>query len=306
MEHQETGHAGSQYLHTRDEVVERTEVWLARFAPLLDDAAHADQLDVAEVRARLETLAELDREGGEIERALREQAGPDERTLLDTFQTARAEAGAIEGDFRRRLGSLAPGDPASRVNLDRLRTRLAEVQARREVEEWTGPTADEPGAELMIHTSPPQWAGAGFLGLFGLGWTSFTTFHAVMMIGGMWQAFGWPALFMLLFYSIFFAVGFGMLAGAAAAAADEWLVLNGRDVTIQRRIGPVRWLRRHRLGEAATARLVDRNLRQEGSTATEVALMDRDGKEVRFAANAPTYRQEELVKQLKTYLRSAA
>ena len=101
---------------------------------------------------------------------------------------------------------------------EQLREKLARRAAQTEVNDIIGKEIEQPLEATTRHRNIPAAIGTG---LFGIAWTSFTTVHAFFMIGGMMQAFGWAALFLLLFYSMFWAAGFGMLATAAVSLGTE-------------------------------------------------------------------------------------
>ncbi|MEQ1935373.1 MAG: hypothetical protein ABL962_16055, partial [Fimbriimonadaceae bacterium] len=108
-------------------------------------------------------------------------------------------------------------------------------------------------------------------GLFSVGWLSFTTFHATLMIGGFKQAFGWGALALLGFYAIFFAVGIGMAIAGANAASREEIVLDGYDLTVTKTLAG--WIRKktHRLGPDSIAEI---------STTTPTTMNNRNSRPV--------------------------
>lgn len=105
---------------------------------------------------------------------------------------------------------------------EQLREKLARRAAQTEVNDIIGKEIEQPLEATTRHRNIPA---AIAMGIFGIAWTSFTTVHAFFMIGGMMQAFGWAALFLLLFYSMFWAVGFGMLATSAASLGTETIDL---------------------------------------------------------------------------------
>lgn len=161
---------------------------------------------------------------------------------------------------------------------------------------------------LEVRTSPPNWAGAGLLLLFSLGWNSFTTVHALLFIGGFWRAIGPLALAFLLFYSIFWAVGLAMAWGAFLAACQETITLEGRRLTLRRRLLGYTWKREYTLAPGAEARLVEPALHLKSrpnnvpGNGKDVAVTDETGKEIRFASGRPQYEQEQLVRKLNEYL----
>ena len=270
--------------------------WLAQFAPLLGDL---DELGAAECRARLEGLPGLRAEGAQALSHLEVHATVADVPLLTTLRDALRELEAHEADLRRRLARLAPGDPGGEVDLAAIQERLAEAAARREVASWASSAKD--GARLELKTSPANWAAAGMLALFSLGWNAFTTIHAVLFIGGFMQAIGLFALAFLLFYAIFWAVGIGMAYGAFRAASQEQLVLEGSMLTMNRRLFRFSWDRTYRVARSSKAVLVDASVRQQGSAARDVAVYDAEGKEVRVASGRPLHEQERLANRLNEY-----
>lgn len=286
----------------REPVLDQAGSWLARFSPLLDDLSKLGELTATDVEERIATLKELDQAAPGLRANLARVVQPEDQTLYDTFESSAYEVKNLEALFRRRLNHLAPGHFEARVDLDGLRERLAKVQAAREVGVWTGLTADQPSAHIRLRTGRPSPLGFLFLALFGLGWTSFTTFHAFLMIRGTMRMFGGAGLFLLLFYGIFFAVGFGMLGGAVMALSSEWVELSGRDLTIEYALAGFRWKRRHRLGKVRSVRIESVHSSRNGTPSSRVALLDEEGREVRFAAGLGRGAQKEVAATLAEYL----
>ena len=270
--------------------------WLARFAPLLGGL---DELGAEECRHRLAGLPELRAEGEQALSLLEQHATTADVSLLTTLRDAVREVAGHETDVRRRLARLAPGDPAGEVDLAAIQERLAEVAARREVGTWAGSSVE--GARLELKTSPANWGAAGMLGIFSLGWNAFTTVHAVLFIGGFMQAIGLFALAFLLFYAMFWAVGFGMAWAAFRAACKEQIVLQGTELTMNRRLFGLSWDRKYAVNRASRALLVEATVRQQGSTARDVAVYDAEGREVRVASGRPLHEQDRLVARLNEY-----
>jgi len=275
--------------------------WLARFVPLLEDQ---EALTATECRRRVKLAEALVGEGGEALAALEARATGDDGPLLSTLRAAVTEVATLEQDLRRRLARLSPGDPAGEVDLDAIQAKLAETAARREVHEITGSPLLTP--RLEVKTSPASWAGAAGLGIFGLGWSSFTTIHAVLFIGGFWRVIGPFALFFLLFYAMFWAVGFAMLWGAYLAACDETVSLDGRSLVVARRLGPFSWRREATLPSTSRvkriASTVSAGKNGHGKTGTDLAVTDENGREVRFACMRSGEEQERLMARLNDYL----
>jgi hypothetical protein len=275
--------------------------WLARFAPLLDVPAG---LSAADCRRRLELATELRGTSAPVLTALEGQAGAADAELLTTLREAAGQLDGVEGDLRERLGLLAPGDPAGIVDLTKIRARLAERAARSELEEVVPSATGVRELRLEADTSSGNVAGAIMLGIFAFGWLSFTTVHACFMIGGMAAAFGWMALGLLGFYAIFFAAGFAMAWGAIKTASKERIALDGRQFTLTRHFGLWTWQNTYEMGPNSRAYVVEPSMRQEGSTAKEIAVRTAEGKEVRFANGLAHYEQERLIERLNEYLQA--
>ncbi|HMS56937.1 MAG TPA: hypothetical protein PKA27_16215 [Fimbriimonadaceae bacterium] len=272
------------------------ESWLARFAPLLlEDPARSQN----ELESQLRLIGELRNSAPELRSRLLNTTGAD---LLTTIDRASAQLESLEDDLRLRLGKVAPGHPESRPDLEKLNERLAERMAKQEL---GLPTANESRLDLKL--SSGSIAAAGFTGLFGLGWTAFTTVHCIFMIGGMWKAFGPIALALLLFYSIFFAVGFAMLGAAFSALWSESVALEGEEFVIRRTLGP--WVRekRHILGPESVASLEDdaSGFRSNNSRSRRVvSVLDANGNAITFGSNANEVHRQMAVEKINEYLRA--
>jgi uncharacterized membrane protein len=274
--------------------------WLARFAPLLHGL---DALSAADCRTRLARLKELKPEAGAILTNLRADNELTNTELLSTLEAAAAQIDNVESLLQRRLASLAPGDPAGLVDLQALRKDLAEVAARHEVEEVVGIGPLPQRLELKL--SNGSLAAAGFLGLFSFGWLSFTTVHAIFMIGGMMKSFGAIALALLGFYAIFFAVGIGMALAAFAAACKEEVDLDGRTMTVRRKLFWMSWERRYTLAPDASVRLELAAVRQTGSNNRVLVAETEGGSEVKFGSGCPPDRQKQYLQRINEYLHGA-
>jgi uncharacterized membrane protein len=282
---------------------EQANRWLARFAPLVNEANAPRTAE--ECRWRIRTVRELRADSDAVKTLLEAHAGPEEARLLTTLQSAIRISAEVENNLRRELGRLAPGDPESLVDLDALREDLAEAEARREIGVGFGQVTEP----LRLNTSSPNWATAGFTGIFALGWLSFTTFHATLMIGGMFQAFGPFALFLLAFYAIFWAVGIGMAKTALDAMHSESIEVDGRTLTIRRKglFGTKETV--YGLSPDSRAEVVagqPTHNRSRGGIAMpspEIALRAADGREIRFARNALPAERLEFVRRINDYLR---
>jgi hypothetical protein len=278
---------------------ELAHAWLARLQPVLEDPSG---LSAQNCRSHLKLLVELRGESGRVIEDLEEQSGAADADLLQTVRQAVQQLDHLEEDLRKRLGLLAPGDPAGAVDLDQVRDRLAEIAARREVETITGSRVAADRLELA--TSHGSVGAAFGMGIFAFGWLSFTTVHAIFMIGGMASAFGWAALGLLGFYSIFFMVGFGMAWAALRSLAQERLELNGRELTLHRNYRLWRTQKSFTLGRESRARIVDASVKQENSSASEIAIRDANNKEIRFGMGMDRQEQKGTIQRLNDYLQA--
>jgi len=289
-----------QNFRTEEEARDAMRAWVARFAPLLMVPPVGDQ----EIRERLRLVESLRGEIPTVERAKIQLLTMEDDELVRTFNQARDQIVALERDLRRRLAAASPGDPESEPPLDALQDRLAETAARIEM----GVDAFHSGEPLDIVTSPANWgAGVGLL-VFSLGWNAFTTFHATMMIGGMWKAFGPGALALLLFYAIFWSVGFGMLWAAFVAAAAERIRVNGNELEVERKLGPFQWTRRYKVNcrlPVAIGTVQDNGPRPKNSAPRMLPCLiftDEQGQPVHIARGVSDARRTELARQLNGYL----
>jgi len=282
---------------------EQANGWIARFAPLvMGDAALKDQ----DVRARLKLVDDLRREAPGVKSAIGSLEGVEYLELVQAFRNAEGQLDSIEADLRKRLARLAPGDPAGLVDLDALQERLSERAARQEM---GLPTEQEIPAVLEMKAAPGNWAAAAFMGLFGLGWNSFTAFHATIMIGGMMKAFGIGALALLGFYAIFFAVGIGMLIGAYNLAASEHIRLSGHELAVTKRLAGIARTKSYRLDAKSRASIADvevSGLRPAGArgkaAGPAITLVDEEGRQIAFAQNAAATVREQLRDKVNAYL----
>lgn len=273
--------------------------WLVHFTPLTDPT---ERLDAEDCRQRLEQLPALREDGTRALATLEHDAGPEDAELLQTVKDAIASLAALEQDLRLRLSAVAPADPEAAPNLAAVRTRLAEVAARREVAETIGQIAPATDAPLVLPVSTGNWIAALFPGVFAFAWLSFTTFHAVFMIGGFMHAVGLWALALLAFYSIFYLAGFGMAWAALCAAANETLTLQRDEAIATRKLLGWSWHRRCTLGHESRAYLaMPRTSSRSGNFSREVALSGTD-RELRFGSAAPAFEQERLVRRINAYL----
>jgi len=274
--------------------------WLAQFAPLvlMDEAPSREEVD-----AQLVAIEKLRTSGRDLTSRLSFLQSSEDQALSETLRKAYGQLDSIESDLRRRLARLAPGDLRGQVDLTEIQEKLAEREARQELGVSTLP---EPPAVLELVTSPSNPAGAVGVGIFGLGWTAFTVVHSVFMIGGMFKAFGWAALALLLFYSIFYAVGFGMLATAVNLLATESIELQGRTLKIRRVLGG--WVREKsiELNEKTRARVGTPSMGWTNSNkqtpTMAIILTDAAGKEVSIGTGASLELRGRMADQINNYL----
>lgn len=285
-----------------EQVRDEANAWVARFAPLL---MNTEVLTESEVRERIQDSQRLQSEGHALRARLAaiSESDPD---LLKTFESAIGQLGSIESDYRKQLAMLKPGDPDGIANLEAVNERLAERMARIEVGLETNATIPD---VLEMKVSPGNKAAAIGLGVFGLGWNSFTAFHATLMIGGMYQAFGLAALAMLAFYAIFFFAGIGMWIAAYNAGAAEHIRLEGRELTVTRILGPWRKDRTYKLGLDTTAEISEMQIAQVSSNQTSkkptpvVQLHDVEGNPIGFGATSTDTQRRQTRDKVNSYLK---
>jgi len=278
---------------------QQANAWVARFAPLV---LTTDGLTEKDVRNRILLVDQLKQEAPQIADRLKQASTYVDPTLVSTFTTANTQLNSIDSDLRSALAKFAPGDPQSAPDLQMINDKLAERQAREEL----GVPNDPIPAKLDLETSPANWAGAGMIGIFGIGWTSFTTLHMCLMIGGMMKSIGIAALALIGFYAIFYAAGFAMLASAVAAASTETIELDGHQLTIRRKLGG--WVRTKQFQLAPLMPTIEDNptsMHQRGQPPTKcIVLTDVNSKPVRIASGATDALRLNLEGQIERYLRA--
>jgi hypothetical protein len=295
---EEITHSNAEAEQTRD----LANAWVAQFAPLvMGDTVPTEP----EVRRRINDCLKL-RSDGDLLRSRLSAISTTDPELVQTFDQASRQLDSIEVDFRRQLAKLIPGDPDGIADLDQIQERLAERSARQEIGLETEASIPE---VLELKVGPPNRATAVGIGVFGLGWTAFTAVHAIIMIGGMFAAFGWPALALLAFYSIFFLAGFAMLAAAADAASTENIVLDHRRLTVIKSLGP--WIRKRTyelpqdaqatISEMAVTRVRPGN--QSSKPTPVVQLHDVSGDPIGFGANATDFQRRQTLERVNAYLK---
>ena len=286
----------------KEQIRDAANAWVARFAPLvMGDSVPTEP----EVRRRIQDCVRLRTEGESLRQML-ESISDSDPDLVQTFEKANHQLASIEDDYRRNLAKLMPGDPDGIADLDEIKDRLAERLARQEIGLETEAAIPE---VLEMKVGAPNRAAAIGIGVFGLGWTAFTTFHAIVMIGGMFSAFGWGALALLAFYSFFFLAGFAMLAAAADAASSEHIVLDGRQLSVIKSLGP--WIRKktYQLPPDATASIAEMEVARvrtgnaPAKPTTVVQLHDQEGNPIGFGANATDFQRRQVVERVNAYLK---
>lgn len=255
-----------------------------------------------EVMQRLGVILDLKKRSSFLKMRLGDM-GHENWELADTFRRALDQLPSLEDDTRKLLGVLRPGDPRGLPDLDALQDRLGEREARQEI---GVSTSLEPGQTLQEIASPSQPGAAAGQLLFGAGMLAFVTFHAIMMIGGMYMAFGPLAFLLLAFYSIFYFAGFAMISSAYKAAAEEKITLNGRLLKIDRTLGPLATSKEHFIAPGSKPRIGRPNIavstRQQQIPQNAILLTDVDGKEVAIGMGMTHERREQLRDKIAAYL----
>lgn len=290
-----------QYQNEQDAIRAEANQWLARFAPLVMGATPYE-LEV--IHRRLNTISELKQNVPNLSSKLSQLQTSSDLELSDTFSQASAQLESIDADLRRQLSKVAPGDPMGMVDIGALQNRLAEREARQEI--GVDQTSLIP-AVLELETSPSNIGAALAIGIFGIAWTAFTSVHCVLMIGGMAKAFGWFALGLLLFYSIFFMVGFAMLYAALNALCTESIKLEGRTMTIYRKLGSWTRVKIHEL--ASDTKAIVGPIQQETSVRSEnsapafaVNLTDEKGKGISISSTTSREFKDKMALKINEYL----
>lgn len=287
----------------RDQAVDEANAWVARFAPLVMEEQVLTEEDV---RKRIETVHRLRSVGPALRDRLTSVGGYSELELTSTLGSALDQLDSVEEDLRIRLGRLAPGDPEGIVNLNALKDKLAERAARREVGMMTDlaqPT------ELDLQISKGNRSAAMGIGTFAFAWNAFTLVHATFMIGGMFSAFGWIALGLLAFYSIFFAVGGVMAMSAINMASTEDIHIDGHEMTLTRKLGKWERKKKYTLGPNSKARLgtstsgVTTNSNRSGPKPV-IFLTDVDDNDITLAMSSTDLMRAQSVDKINAYLES--
>ncbi len=278
---------------------EEVNSWVARFVPLV---MSTETLDTTTTKERLALVKVLTNEENKVSQSIAKLNALEDSELISTYRQARSQLSSIESDLKRKLGKLAPGDPQSAADLDALQERLAENAAKIELGVDTSPSV----GEFNEITSPSNPAAAIGMFIFGLGWNAFTLFHATIMIGGMWLAFGPGALAMLLFYAIFFFAGFAMWASAYISAAQESVELSGDKLTIFRKLGPISTTKVHKIdlsSKATIGKATINGMSQKNSIPTRaVILTDINGRPINIALQTTDSKRKEICAKINSQL----
>lgn len=289
------------HLHQDDEAALRDgHGWVAQFAPLVmpDDRLPS----VVDLHERLQLIESLRLRGPRVRSALSLVGSEEAFQVRQTVDRAMTQLDTVEKETRKQIAALAPGSEAGEVNLQHLSDVLSEREARAElgIETSAVPTT------LELETSPQNLARGGFLGVFGLGWLAFTTLHAVFMIGGMVKAFGPVGLALLLFYAIFYFAGFGMLYGGFLASCSESIRVEGAQMTVTRKLGPIESVKTFdldvRLDASLQVDLARRAGQQVPSLQRVVQLTQMNGDAVQIGAGTTHERRDYILQQLNRYL----
>lgn len=284
----------------REQAIDEAQAWVARFAPLVLQNA---PLNEPEVRQRMNVIHQLRGTGAALRDRLRSVGGPNEVELTSTMAAAVDQLDSVEDDLRRRLAAVAPGDPDGIVNLDLLRDKLAERAAQAEAGMMS--TLAQPD-QLELEITKGNKAGAVGTGLFALFWNGFTLVHAAFMITGMFMAFGWVALFLLLFYAIFFGAGAAITMAAINTASTESVSLDGLDLTVNRKFG--KWVRtkKYRLGARARAEvgMTTAGVRSGNRSRHQPAILlpDEHGNQITLGQHGTDIQRTTAVQKINDYL----
>lgn len=277
--------------------------WLAEFAPLVMDQS---QRTATEIRQELDLIERLQGRTSDLDQGKGLLTRMDDGELIRTYNQAREQIRTIERDLRRRLATLAPGDPNSEPDYDALQERLAETAAQIEV---GVPTFSANPDRLELASSPAQVPAGIGMGIFGLGWTAFTTLHAFFMIGGMMKAMGPVAFAMLGFYAIFWAVGVGMFMSAFNLAAQETITLEGDTLTITKTLGPIRRAKHHRINPKLQVRIgtTEKQVthgrgRSVPMKVAAIIFTSEDGRPIAVATGTTDANREVMLRQIQAHL----
>lgn len=288
-----------------DESRRQLNAWLARFAPLVMQPDPSDALDERKAQHRLQVVQDLRQETADLQQISPDFAKPEDQELVATFQKAAKQLDSIENDLRAQLAKFSPGNPEGIVDLNVLQARLAEREAKQEI---GAPTEYAVPEVLEMQTQSPNATKAGGLGCMATGVTAFTLVHATFMIGGMFKAFGFPALALLLFYSIFWFVCYKMFQAAKVAASNEKIELNGDRLKITQTFMGRPSEVSHQINLSvpsvvAQSQAFSNNNQRGAATMMAVMLTDIEGKAIEIAHNAPAPLQQQIADRINAYMK---
>lgn len=294
------------------EARQAAEAWLARFEPYL---VNPEALAAEECRALLGEIPHLRREAA-VALCLLEAAGTEGLDHCSDVREALLELDGIERGLRDRSAPPPAGSDAAVVTLGKMRARIAESAARREVRSWfsevdpappplriplSANLAELPPSSLFGTVAVSFTAAAGACGLLARGW--------VGRLPGVLELGLFAAVLCLCFFLPLFLV-------TAWNESDEELEVTGLDVVVRRRFGRWQWERRYRLGPRSRAevRVVRRPLRgvlssrdwSSAARVTEIVLRDAGDRAVHCAYGRSRVRQERLAARLNRYLETAS
>jgi hypothetical protein len=291
----------SQAFHERRDphLLDEARAWVSRFAPLVMEEGF---LPLEDAKRKLRLVEELQWEAPRLQQGLSGYNGAEYCDLCTTFQRASTQLESLENDLRQQIARLSPGDPDGMADLATLRDRLDERMAKQEMGVSTHTLG--PMQERISHGSVGTAAG---LGVFALAMLSFTTFHAIFMIGGMWKAFGPLALLLLGFYSVFFYAAFSMGKNALNLASDEEIQLVDRTLVVRKVFAGRMRERAYRLGAESRAEMSGAVPQwQSGSNPLQpmAVVHDAQGRKIVLGVGASLQERERLVERINGYLRS--
>ncbi|MGC4047671.1 MAG: hypothetical protein QM758_28085 [Armatimonas sp.] len=277
----------------QERIRNRADAWLERHKPLLGSTMH---LGLDDVQASLSLVRQLKDDAPEILAELRAVADPTQdaaRTLSVAESLTRLDS--VEQDLRGRLTDLDPASPDALMDTPERAAIAREARSRQAVERRLERMANEP---LELTLSEPNRSEATSLGGFAAFWNGFTLLHGAAMIGGFWAAFGPVALALLLFYSIFIAVGVAVTKAAMDAMTMETLRLDSNLLAITQSRGKRHKVNLITLGPKSEVRDVTRTVKQKGKSGREFVIVDAHGKEHRFGSRTPDGKRDSLLQRI--------
>lgn len=287
-----------------DEQRRQLNAWLARFAPLVMEPGPEEAFDERRIESRLAVLKELRAQARGLLETAPEPADAEGQELVGTFRKAFGQLDSIEQDLRSQLARFSPGHPEGLVDLDELQMRLAEREAKQEVGLPTGVGVPE---VLELQTQSPNMAKAGMLGCMATGVSAFTLFHAALMIGGMFRAFGVLAFALVFFYAVFWFFCYKMFQAAKFAASEERIEMDGDRLKVVRTALGMSSETLHLINLSVPAVVGPSQTfvssHNNAPPSTAVTLTDVDGNPVELAFNSPAPMQQQIADRLNAYMR---